>query len=167
MPHGLTPPGQFDLFQWFSRCGRPEYDLRWEEILWLFWQAAEDPALELVRAYLFTPAWQARHPDGLTVFGRRAFSKWFADYYDVSADWLDPSCWPVRSSLARQVRQAYFARDEVAVATSDGIRLAANALVLFEWALSPATRPPADVLLSFSTSISRRWQTSSQRAAST
>ena len=151
LPHGLTPPGQFDLFQWFSRCGKPENDLRWEEILWLFWQAAEDPALELVRAYLFTPAWQARHPDGLTVFGRQAFSDWFAAHYDVSADWLEPSCWPVRISLARQVRRAYFARDEWRSRHPAAFDSAANAMALLEWVLSPAAQPAADVLPTFAT----------------
>lgn len=111
LPHGLTPPGQSELFKWFMCDGRRELQLKSEEILWLFMQAAENPALELVRAFLFTPAWQQLHPDALTVFGRKAFAEWFAASYRVtSAGWLDAATWPVDPSPARQLRQAYFAR---------------------------------------------------------
>ncbi|SDD67372.1 methyltransferase, FkbM family [Variovorax sp. CF079] len=113
LPHGLTPPGQAELFRWFMREGRSERGLRSEEILWLFMQAAENPALELVRAFLFTPEWQKLYPDGLTVFGRRAFSEWFAASYQAApANWLEPSTWPVDISVSRQLREAYYARED-------------------------------------------------------
>ena len=115
LPHGLTPCGQRELFRWFMREGGRELGLRVEEILWLFMQAAENPSLELVRAFLFTPEWQKLHPDGLTVFGRTAFSAWFSANYGVAVapgSWLEPSTWPVSISPARQLREAYYARDE-------------------------------------------------------
>ena len=111
LPHGLTPPGQYRLWRWFMRHGKAELGLRSEEILWLFMQAAEDPALELVRAFRFTPEWQERYPDGLTVFGRNDFAAWFAATHAVPrAQWLRPSTWPIALAAHRQLRQAYAAR---------------------------------------------------------
>ena len=113
LPHGLTPPGQVELFRWFMRYGKLELDLRSEEVMWLFIQAAENPALELVRAYLFTPAWQKSHPDALTVFGRDAFAQWFAARYSVAgAPWLATSGWPAAMPASLQLRQAYGARPQ-------------------------------------------------------
>jgi hypothetical protein len=85
----------------------PSCGLRLEEIWWLFREASEQPAVELLRAYAFAPAWQALYPDGLTVFGRRAFAAWFGATYRVKEGWVDPACWPVDASPARQIRMAY------------------------------------------------------------
>lgn len=134
LPHGLTPPGQAALYRWFMREGRSELGLRSEEILWLLMQAAEDPALELVRAFLFTPRWQKLYPDGLTVFGRRAFSEWFAASYRVApANWLEPSTWPVDISASRQLREAYYAREEWQRHQPDAFDSVSTAMSLLSW----------------------------------
>ena len=111
MPHGLTPAGRPALFQWFIRHGRREGGLRLEEIWWLFWLAAENPSLELVRAYLFTPSWQRLYPDAMTVFGRRAFANWFAATYRAEGNWIEPLQWPLDVPPAKQLREAYYARE--------------------------------------------------------
>jgi FkbM family methyltransferase len=136
LPHGLMPCGQGALFRWFMREGRSELGLKTEEVLWLLMQAAEDPALELVRAFLFTPKWQEMHPDGLTVFGRSAFSEWFATNYgiaDVPENWLEPSTWPVSISAARQLREAYYASDEWQRKHPGAFVSAASAVSLITW----------------------------------
>ena len=136
LPHGLTPCGQRELFRWFMHEGRSELDLKTEEILWLLMQAAENPALEMVRAFLFTPEWQKMHPDGLTVFGRAAFSEWFAANYGVAVapgSWLEPSTWPVSISAARQLREAYYARDEWQKRHPDAFVSAVTANSLITW----------------------------------
>jgi GT2 family glycosyltransferase len=47
-PLGLTPIHRRDLFLWFMSQGRFEYDLRLEEIWWLFLESDEDPSRELL-----------------------------------------------------------------------------------------------------------------------
>ncbi|KAG8150525.1 glycosyltransferase [Burkholderia catarinensis] len=112
LPHGLTPAGSTDLFEWFIRHGRVAAGLRLEQIWWLFWQASEDPVRELVEAYRFTPAWQRLHSDGLTIFGRAAFAAWFAAKYRVHDHWVVPETWSVDLSPAEQIRIAYNARED-------------------------------------------------------
>jgi GT2 family glycosyltransferase/glycosyltransferase involved in cell wall biosynthesis len=112
LPHGLLPIGRRDLFHWFMQHGRSSAGLRLEEIWWLFWTAAETPEAELVRAYEFTPDWQKLYPDGLTVFGCRAFASWFCANYRVAELWTDPVRWPVDIAPARQLRSAYRAREQ-------------------------------------------------------
>ncbi|RST54557.1 FkbM family methyltransferase [Variovorax sp. MHTC-1] len=134
LPHGLTPPGQAELFTWFMRDGGRELNLKAEEVVWLFIQATENPALELVRAFLFTPEWQKTHPDGLTVFGRKAFSDWFASNYQVApAKWLEPSTWPVDISAARQLREAYYAREEWQRRQPGAFDSVSTAMSLLSW----------------------------------
>lgn len=110
IPHGLTPAGQPDLFRWFMRHGRKEAGLRLEEIWWLFWQAAENPSEELVRAYLFTPSWQMLYPDALTIFGCHAFANWFGSTYRATGRWIDPSGWNLDAPPSSQLRRVYRAR---------------------------------------------------------
>ncbi|MGO4608698.1 FkbM family methyltransferase [Variovorax sp. 2RAF20] len=134
IPHGLTPRGQAALYRWLMDEGRRELGLRAEEILWLLMQAAENPALELVRAFLFTPEWQRVHPGGLTVFGRVAFSKWFAANYQVAPDrWLAPVNWPVSISAARQLREFYHASDDWRKRHPGALQSAAAAAALITW----------------------------------
>ncbi|MDP9932689.1 FkbM family methyltransferase [Variovorax paradoxus] len=112
IPHGLTPAGQTELFRWYMRNGRAEGDLRLEEIWWLFWLAAENPARELVQAYRFTPAWQSLYPDALTIFGRSDFSAWFSATYNAADSWVDPSQWAIDLSPEQHLRSAYNARHQ-------------------------------------------------------
>ena len=141
LPHGLTPVGQRHLFRWFIQFGRRELDLRLEEILWLFMQAAEVPALELVRAYLFTSEWQERHPDALTVFGRDAFAQWFAASYQAAgAAWLQPSIWPVDIPASRQLRQAYRTHPQWQQMHPGAFETPANARAFVDW-LQSASAP--------------------------
>ncbi len=145
MPHGLTPIGQRELLRWFARHGRPEFGLRREEIWWLFWEAAEQPARELVRAYLFTPDWQRRYPDGLTVFGRNAFAAWFAATYRIHAPWTQPAAWPMVPTPAQQLRMAYLARAPWRLAVPGALGDAAQARELIEWLQSDAAMQPGEV----------------------
>ncbi len=134
MPLGLTPPGQWQLFQWFMHHGRHEHSLRVEEILWLLMKAAERPALEVLRAYRFTPAWQQRHPDGLTVFGRDAFAQWLAGSYRLKAtDWLHAPSWPEDLSPAQQLRQAYARRSFWRALHPDAMVDRSSAAAFVEW----------------------------------
>lgn len=134
LPHGLTPHGQGALFRWFMRYGRHELNLRTEEVLWLLMQAAENPALELVRAFLFTPEWQKIHPAGLTVFGRTEFAEWFAKKYQTEpGGWLDPCHWPVDISASRQLREAYHACDEWQRQHPEAFRSVVTAMSLIKW----------------------------------
>jgi GT2 family glycosyltransferase/glycosyltransferase involved in cell wall biosynthesis len=146
LPQGLLPAGQFELFHWFMRRGRRLAGLRFEEIWWLFWEASEQPARELVRAYEFTPAWQALYPDGLTVFGRRAFAAWFGSAYRVTWAWVDPSCWPVDMSAAQQIRLAYLAREDWSRRHPQGLDDPHHAAALIEWLQSPEAAQPREVV---------------------
>ncbi|MGN8082771.1 glycosyltransferase [Variovorax sp. 22077] len=146
LPHGLLPMGQHALFRWFMRDGRHLSNLRLEEIWWLFREASEQPAAELVRAYAFSPAWQALYPDGLTVFGRRAFAAWVSATYRVQAGWIDPACWPVEASPARQIRSAYWAREDWRLLHPNALDEPSRALALIEWLSTPAAAQPAEVV---------------------
>ncbi|MBR8482109.1 FkbM family methyltransferase [Burkholderia cenocepacia] len=145
MPHGLTPAGQADLFEWFIQHGRVEADLQLEQIWWLFWQASEAPARELVEAYRFTPAWQRLHPDGLTIFGRAAFAAWFAATYRVHESWGVPETWPIDLSPAEQIRTAYNAREDWRDRFPSVLRNAAEARALVEWLRTDEAALPHDV----------------------
>jgi FkbM family methyltransferase len=131
IPHGLTPVGQGELFRWFMRHRRAEGNLRLEEIWWLFWQAAERPAQELVRAYHFAPAWQCLYPDALTVFGCQDFAAWFSSTYNTADHWLDPSQWPLEMTPARHLRSSYNARHQWRSLHPEAFanEIAANALI--------------------------------------
>lgn len=110
LPHGLLPAGRAELLQWMLSAGRTKFGLRPEEIAWLLRVAAEQPALELVRAYQFTPAWQALHPEGLSDFGRAAFVGWYRRTYGDEGDWLDVSSRHQAEPASRQIRQVFHAR---------------------------------------------------------
>ena len=143
-PHGLTPAGQHDLFRWFTTEGRKDGKLSAEEVLWLFIEAAENPALELIRAYLFTPSWQEAHPDGLTVFGRNDFAGWFSRTYGVSAQWTDPTHWDVDIEASRQLRQAYFARSQWQAAHPDALKNEDAAAAWLTWLQTPEANLSTD-----------------------
>lgn len=145
LPHGLTPAGMLHLLRWFMQHGRAEFDLRLEEIWWLFLEAAQDPERELMLAYSFAPAWQAQHPDGLTVFGRDAFAAWFAAEYGVSADWADPSGWPEWQEPALQIRTSYWARDAWRAAHPDALSDERGARALLAWLSSREAALPEAV----------------------
>jgi glycosyltransferase involved in cell wall biosynthesis len=127
-PLGLTPIGRLDLFRWFIGVGQIEAILRLEEIWWFFIECAEDPARELVRTYLFTPDWQRRFPDGLTVFGRDALADWLSRTYHITEDWVNPDRWLVNLTPEQQLRLAYRSRQNwqdkhpSALSTADGTR---------------------------------------------
>lgn len=137
LPHGLTPIGIRDLLRWLIRRGTIENKLRLEEIWWLLLEAEAHPELELVRAYAFTPSWQQAHPDGLSIFGRDAFGAWLASEYGASGAWLDPARWTVERSLARQIREAYWARSQWRDAWPDAFTDAARAREFVSWLRSP------------------------------
>jgi len=134
LPHGLTPTGLQELYRWFEGAGRMEGNLPDEEVEWLLMEATEQPALELVRAYKFTPAWQRLHPAGLTVFGQRAFSKWFAETYGgVGETWTEPSSWPVDLRAAELLTLAYGAHPDWRSRFPDALRTSNAALELLGW----------------------------------
>ncbi|MDM0081956.1 glycosyltransferase family 4 protein [Variovorax sp. J31P179] len=144
LPHGLTPAGQYGLFRWFMRHALTEVDaqLRREEIVWLFLQAAENPRLELIRAYLFTPDWQRQFPAALTVFGWADFARWFVRHFGASSQWVDAGRPPDFYAPAQQVHIGYVANTAWQArhpgATSDG----SKAEALLEWL---AADPEADL----------------------
>lgn len=111
LPHGLTPSGQIGLLEWFIRRGQRVAHLSLEEVWWLFLQAAEDPVRELHEAFRFTPQWQQLFPEGLTVFGRDRFAVWFSQTYDVAADWIDTSKWPLPDEPTTDLRIGYWAHE--------------------------------------------------------
>lgn len=136
LPHGLTPAGQAALFRWFTSDGRAEGNFSAEEVLWLLIQADENPALELVRAYLFTAPWQEQHPDGLTAFGREAFAAWFSEACGVNADWTESASWPLDISPARQLRRAYFYRPQWQALHRNALADEAGAIAFLAWLLT-------------------------------
>lgn len=140
LPHGLTPPGAASLFRWFARFGMREEGLALEEVLWLFLQAAQAPAEELLLAHAFSPAWQRLHPDGTTIFGREAFSQWFGREYGVHAEWLDPAGWPEWMEPEAHVRTAYWARAEWRSVHPRAFASEADALAMLDWLASPEAR---------------------------
>ncbi|WP_239142740.1 glycosyltransferase [Variovorax sp. WS11] len=144
LPHGLLPCGQRHLLRWFTQHGRREGGLRLEEIWWLLWLSAEQPALEVVRAYSFTPAWQEMYPDGLTIFGRGEFAAWLKSTYRVADAWTDPEQWPVDHSPARQLRAAYHAREQWRLEHPRALEDVDRAVALIEW-LQSAEATPGEV----------------------
>jgi glycosyltransferase involved in cell wall biosynthesis len=138
LPQGLTPAGMRGLFRWFMHCHRSGIGLRREEIWWLFLEAQTQPERELVLAHHFSPAWQQAHPDGVTVFGRDAFSAWFAEAYGAAGDWLDPIRWPVELPPAQQIRIAYGARQTWQSAHPEALADPSSARALLAWLSSPS-----------------------------
>jgi glycosyltransferase involved in cell wall biosynthesis len=136
-PMGLTPVGRCGLFRWFMRHGRTEGNLRLEEIWWFFLECAEDPPIELVRTYLFTPEWQESHPDGLTVFGRRGFAAWLAARFCITGNWINPDEWLVEMTPAQQIRLAYHAREDWQQQHPDALTTSEGAHGLLAWLTTP------------------------------
>jgi len=145
LPHGLLPIGKRDLFHWFMQHGRRDASLRLEEIWWLFWTAAEKPEAELVKAFEFTPEWQKLYPDGLTIFGRRAFAAWFRAHYRVAELWADPERWAVDIPPARQLRSAYRTRELWQRVHPDALDDPQSAGALIDWLQSPEAMQPKDI----------------------
>lgn len=113
LPHGLMPSGRRHLFRWFMQHGLRSGAISPEEIWWLFLQAAEDPRAELAHAFLFTPDWQRRFPDALTVFGWPRFLEWFGASYGTAHESLSsPGVPPGSVAPAVQVRLGYWAHAE-------------------------------------------------------
>jgi len=145
LPHGLLPIGRRELFHWFMQHGGRNAGLRLEEVWWLFWTAAERPEAELVKAYEFTPEWQKLYPDGLTVFGRRAFAAWFRANYRVADLWADPVRWPVDIPPARQLRSAYRAREQWQRMHPKALDAIESAKALIDWLQSPEAMQTEEV----------------------
>lgn len=136
LPHGLMPSGRRSLFRWFMQHGLDASDLTREEIWWLFLEAAENPKVELIRAFQFTPAWQRRFPDALTVFGWSRFTAWFVATYGAE-EAIAESSWPAPAiAPATQIRLAYFAQPAWSKAHPEALSDAAAARALLEWLVS-------------------------------
>ena len=136
LPHGLMPSGRRSLFRWFMQHGLDASGLTREEVWWLFLEAAENPKAELVRAFLFTPAWQRGFPDALTVFGWSRFTAWFAATYGAEEAIADSS-WPASIiAPAAQIRLAYFAQPAWNKAFPEALSDATAARALLEWLVS-------------------------------
>ena len=132
-PLGCTPMQRRTLFRWFMNEGRSEAGLQPDEILWFFLEADEDPGRELVRSFLFTPAWQQAVPDGVTVFGRLRLAGWLADKYHLAEGWADPARWPIEMAPDRQVRVAWNANPAWQVPHPAPWASADAALALLAW----------------------------------
>ncbi len=144
-PLGLTPVGRSAFFHWMMRHGQTEESLRIEEIWWFFLAAAENPAAELIRTYRFTPAWQSLYPNGLTVFGRRAFGTWFTERFQISASWANPYHWPIDMSPARQIRETYHTREDWQVLHPDALTTWDGASSFLTWLASTESQLDDDV----------------------
>jgi len=139
LPHGLTPAGQHSLLGWFMQHVWSEAGthLRREEILWLFMQAAENPRMELARAYEFTPDWQRKFPDALTVFGWPGFASWFVHHYGADPNWVDVAVAPEWHEPALQLRISYGARDAWSARYPLALSDVGQAHALIGWLGSP------------------------------
>lgn len=137
LPHGLTPVGMPQLFRWLMHHGADDSGLSKEDLWWLFLQAAQNPAHELMLAYAFTPVWQQLHPDGLTVFGRESFCAWFASKYGAAGSWMDPLSWSTWEAPAFQIRTAYWARSFWRAAHPSALVDEARAGALLAWLSMP------------------------------
>ena len=138
-PLGCTPLQRRMLFRWFMNEGRSEAGLQPEEILWFFLEADEDPGRELVRSFLFTPAWQQAVPDGATIFGRLRLASWLADKYHLVESWADPARWPIEMAPDRQVRVAWNANPAWQALHPAPWDSADAALALLAWLCDGAT----------------------------
>lgn len=133
LPDGLLPSGRAQLFRWFMRAGRAAAGLRLEEVWWLLWLAAEQPALELMNAWRFTPGWQRLYPDADSVFGAPAFAAWFQGTFRCRQPWTNWASWPLQASPAMQVRQAYHAREHWRARFPLALQDQAQAAGLLDW----------------------------------
>ena len=138
LPHGLMPSGRRSLFRWFMQHGLDASGLTQEEVWWLFLEAAESPKAELVRAFQFTPAWQRRFPDALTIFGWSRFTAWFAATYGAEEAIVDPSLPAPSIAPASQIRIAYFAHPAWNKTYPKALSDATAARALLEWLASSA-----------------------------
>ncbi|MDQ0084909.1 glycosyltransferase involved in cell wall biosynthesis [Variovorax boronicumulans] len=138
LPHGLMPSGRRALFRWFMQHGLEAGNLALEEVWWLFLQAQENPRAELIRAFLFTPDWQRRVPDALTIFGWSRFSDWVANTYGT--DRFSPDSVEISGlqEPAQQVRAGYMAQSAWQRAHPDALSDVAAARALLEWLASGA-----------------------------
>ncbi|MFC5610025.1 glycosyltransferase [Variovorax soli] len=149
LPDGLLPTaGRAQLFRWFMRTGRTDVGLRLEEVWWLLWQASEQPALELMNAWHFTPAWQRLYPDAPTVFGAPAFAAWFKAAYRCSDPWTDWTQWSLQAPASIQIRQAYNARQHWRERFPRALQDTQQAANLIHWLRSEDAGLPA---------AARRW----------
>ncbi|WP_256734779.1 glycosyltransferase [Variovorax sp. dw_954] len=146
LPHGLTPVGMPALFRWFMRTGLRQTGLPLEQLWWLLLEAAHDPARELRLAHAFTPAWQALHPDGGTLFGRDDLATRFAAEYGATGAWLDARHWPEPGvAPAEQIRTSYQVRESWRAAHPRALDDAQAAQSLVAWLASPKAGLPKHV----------------------
>ncbi|MEJ1171807.1 glycosyltransferase family 4 protein [Variovorax sp. CCNWLW235] len=136
LPHGLLPSGRRSLFRWFMQHGLHTNELELEEVWWLFLQAEENPCLELRRAFLFTPDWQQRFPDGLTVFGWARFSRWIDEAYGARGALASLPSGGGLLEPALQIRSAYWAHAAWQSLHPRALSDAASASALLEWLAS-------------------------------
>jgi len=137
LPHGLTPPGAGALFACFVSFVYPETELRLEEIWWLFAQAAQVPALELLRAYQVTPSWQTKFPAAMTVFGFDEFAEWFKRAFAAQGAWIDEALNQSDLSDMDQVRLAYRSNPEWRQSHPEAEGSAESARTFLVWLGSP------------------------------
>jgi glycosyltransferase involved in cell wall biosynthesis len=139
---GLTPIHRRDLFLWFMSHGRDEYDLRLEEIWWLFLESDEDPSRELLLTYWLMPAWQEACPEGPTVFGADALADWLATKFRLTASWLDPHEWSIALTPGEQIRLAFAANESWRNEFPEAFATAAHARRFLDWLKGDAVKIP-------------------------
>ncbi len=136
LPHGLMPSGRRSLFSWVMQHGLDAGGLSREEVWWLFLQAAEGPQVERVRAFLFTPDWQTRCPDALTVFGWPHFARWVDQMYGADDKVAGSAVPPGLPEASVQLRIAYRATAAWQVMHPDALSNEAAARALIAWLAS-------------------------------
>lgn len=146
LPLALTPAGHREFFHWMIHYGRKLHGVRLEMIWWFFLEAAENPALELVRTFLFTPEWQRQFPDGVTAFGRGKLAAWLAESYRLDADWLDAGTWPMIGTAAEHLRLAYTLRGNWQREHPGAFKTLPLARAFLSWIASPACGLTGDAL---------------------
>lgn len=135
-PLGGTPAGLPALFADLVMLGPVRFAP--EEVLWFCLECQEDPGSELVRAFLFNPEWQRRHPAGITVFGRDALAAWLRRKYRLDEAWLDPAGWPEILPPDQQLRLAWHAFRPWREAHPNPFASPERAAALLAWLSSPA-----------------------------
>ena len=96
IPLATTPAGRMAFVNWFLTSGRHQSGAAVADILAFLRRQDATPDRGLATAYLWNPAWQARHPLALTPGGWGEFKAWVGAEYGVRGWWLRRAALPPR-----------------------------------------------------------------------
>jgi hypothetical protein len=117
-PDALGWPPSAGFVSWLHHSAHREHGVGEDWVLWFERAQQQHVCLRVEALYRQTPEWQARHPLGLSPFGRRRLLEWLkgpeAAGTGLSLAGVERLCAPALESPLESVRMLYAADEELA-----------------------------------------------------